>query len=90
MARLDQRCVLCGLSRCWSFVLAVLAVLVVVVVVVVVVFSFFFLVLAVLPVLHLCFICSRMKDCGEDILVDMSEILFNELAFFRLMKDLDG
>lgn len=33
---------------------------------------------------------SRMKDCGEDMLVDMSEILFNELAFFRLMQDLDG
>ena len=32
----------------------------------------------------------RMKDCGEDMLVDMSEILFNELAFFRLMQDLDG
>ncbi|XP_022808607.1 pericentriolar material 1 protein-like isoform X2 [Stylophora pistillata] len=31
-----------------------------------------------------------MKDCGEDMLVDMSEILFNELAFFRLMQDLDG
>ena len=33
---------------------------------------------------------ARMKDCGEDMLVDMSEILFNELAFFRLMQDLDG
>ena len=32
----------------------------------------------------------RMKDVGEDMLVDMSEILFNELAFFRLMQDLDG
>ena len=64
--------------------LVVLAVLVVVLVVVVVV------VVVVVPVLQLCFICSRMKDCGEDILVDMSEILFNELAFFRLMKDLDG
>ncbi|XP_020606442.1 pericentriolar material 1 protein-like isoform X2 [Orbicella faveolata] len=32
----------------------------------------------------------KMKDCGEDMLVDMSEILFNELAFFRLMQDLDG
>ena len=32
MARLDQRCVLCALSRCWSFVLAVLVVVVVVVV----------------------------------------------------------
>ncbi|XP_068701936.1 pericentriolar material 1 protein-like isoform X2 [Montipora foliosa] len=32
----------------------------------------------------------KMKDVGEDMLVDMSEILFNELAFFRLMQDLDG
>ena len=31
----------------------------------------------------------RLKECGEDMLVDMSEILFNELAFFRLMQDLD-
>lgn len=31
-----------------------------------------------------------MKDCGEDLLVDISEILFNELAFFRLMQDLDS
>ena len=30
-----------------------------------------------------------MRECGEDLLVDMSEILFNELAFFRLMQDLD-
>ena len=36
------------------------------------------------------FFLYRMKDCGEDMLVDMSEILFNELAFFRLMQDLDG
>ncbi|KAL0204655.1 hypothetical protein M9458_002673, partial [Cirrhinus mrigala] len=28
-------------------------------------------------------------DCGEDLLVEISEILFNELAFFRLMQDLD-
>lgn len=33
---------------------------------------------------------KKMKDVGEDMLVDMSEILFNELAFFRLMQDLDG
>ncbi|KAK3744882.1 hypothetical protein QZH41_013767, partial [Actinostola sp. cb2023] len=33
---------------------------------------------------------QKMKDCGEDMLVDMSEILFNELAFFKLMQDLDG
>ena len=31
----------------------------------------------------------RMRDCGEEILVDISEILFNELAFFKLMQDLD-
>ena len=37
-----------------------------------------------------CIYLTRMKDCGEDMLVDMSEILFNELAFFRLMQDLDG
>ena len=30
-----------------------------------------------------------MRECGEDLLVDISEILFNELAFFRLMQDLD-
>ncbi|KAK2155201.1 hypothetical protein LSH36_246g02074 [Paralvinella palmiformis] len=32
----------------------------------------------------------RLRDCGEDLLVDMSEILFNELAFFRLMQGLDN
>lgn len=31
----------------------------------------------------------KMRECGEDMLVEMSEILFNELAFFRLMQDLD-
>lgn len=31
-----------------------------------------------------------LKDCGEDLLVEISEILFNELAFFKLMQDLDG
>jgi len=30
-----------------------------------------------------------MSECGEDLLVDVSEILFNELAFFRLMQNLD-
>nr|XP_061840070.1 pericentriolar material 1 protein isoform X3 [Nerophis lumbriciformis] len=30
-----------------------------------------------------------LKDCGEDLLVEISDILFNELAFFRLMQDLD-
>ncbi|KAH3829898.1 pericentriolar material 1 protein-like isoform X2 [Dreissena polymorpha] len=32
----------------------------------------------------------KMRECGEDLLVDMSEVLFNELAFFRLMQDLDN
>uniref|UniRef100_H3AG16 Pericentriolar material 1 n=1 Tax=Latimeria chalumnae TaxID=7897 RepID=H3AG16_LATCH len=32
----------------------------------------------------------KLKDCGEDLLVEISEILFNELAFFRLMQDLDN
>ena len=36
------------------------------------------------------YICSSMKDCGEDLLVDISEILFNELAFYKLMQELDG
>lgn len=31
-----------------------------------------------------------MKDCGEDLLVEISEVLFNELAFFKLMQDLDN
>ncbi|XP_071846255.1 uncharacterized protein [Apostichopus japonicus] len=31
----------------------------------------------------------KMRESGEDLLVDISEILFNELAFFRLMQDLD-
>lgn len=30
----------------------------------------------------------RFKDCGEDMLVDLSEVLFNELSFFSLMEDL--
>lgn len=33
-------------------------------------------------------ICNRMRQCGEDLLVDMSEALFNELAFFKLMEGL--
>lgn len=33
---------------------------------------------------------QTLKDCGEDLLVEISEILFNELAFFRLMQDLDN
>ena len=32
----------------------------------------------------------RFRECGEDLLVDLSEILFNELAFFLLMQDLDN
>ena len=32
----------------------------------------------------------RLKDCGEEILVDISEVLFNELAFFRLMQEVRG
>lgn len=36
------------------------------------------------------FVGSTLKDCGEDLLVEISEILFNELAFFRLMQDLDS
>ena len=35
------------------------------------------------------FNARRLKECGEDILIDVSEILFNELAFFKLMQDLD-
>ncbi|XP_064201120.1 pericentriolar material 1 protein-like isoform X3 [Anguilla rostrata] len=35
--------------------------------------------------------CGRpLRECGEDLLVAISETLFNELAFFRLMQDLDG
>nr|XP_023686388.1 pericentriolar material 1 protein isoform X2 [Paramormyrops kingsleyae] len=33
---------------------------------------------------------QTLKECGEDLLVEISEILFNELAFFRLMQDLDA
>ncbi|XP_069780639.1 pericentriolar material 1 protein isoform X3 [Narcine bancroftii] len=32
----------------------------------------------------------KLKKCGEDLLVEISEILFNELSFFRLMQDLDN
>ncbi|XP_005091182.1 pericentriolar material 1 protein isoform X2 [Aplysia californica] len=31
----------------------------------------------------------KMRECGEDLLVEMSDVLFNELAFFKLMQDLD-
>jgi len=37
----------------------------------------------------LCVCLFRMSLCGEDLLVDLSEVLFNELAFFRLMQNLD-
>ncbi|XP_075114872.1 pericentriolar material 1 protein isoform X5 [Leptodactylus fuscus] len=33
---------------------------------------------------------KKLKDCGEDLVVEISEVLFNELAFFRLMQDLDN
>ncbi|XP_061626507.1 pericentriolar material 1 protein isoform X4 [Phyllopteryx taeniolatus] len=36
------------------------------------------------------FMGQTLKDCGEDLLVEVSDILFNELAFFRLMQDLDN
>ncbi|CAJ1052553.1 pericentriolar material 1 protein isoform X4 [Xyrichtys novacula] len=36
------------------------------------------------------FVGRTLKDCGEDLLVEISEILFNELAFFMLMQDLDN
>ncbi|XP_051983523.1 pericentriolar material 1 protein-like isoform X2 [Xyrauchen texanus] len=35
------------------------------------------------------FVGRALQECGEDLLVEISEILFNELAFFRLMQDLD-
>lgn len=31
-----------------------------------------------------------MRECGEDLLVDISDVLYNELAFFRLMQNLDN
>ncbi|XP_068176755.1 pericentriolar material 1 protein isoform X2 [Antennarius striatus] len=36
------------------------------------------------------FVGHTLNDCGEDLVVEISEILFNELAFFRLMQDLDN
>ncbi|KAF1435384.1 Pericentriolar material 1 protein, partial [Spheniscus demersus] len=36
------------------------------------------------------FAARKLKDCGEDLLVEISEVLFNELAFFKLMQDLDN
>lgn len=37
-----------------------------------------------------CKLCGRLKECGEALLVDVSEVLFNELAFFRLMQTMGG
>ena len=34
--------------------------------------------------------CGRFRECGEDLLMDVSEVLFNELAFFKLMEDFKG
>lgn len=34
--------------------------------------------------------CCRVREVGEDVLLDMSEVLFNELAFLRIMRDLDN
>ncbi|XP_076446756.1 uncharacterized protein LOC143284040 isoform X2 [Babylonia areolata] len=31
----------------------------------------------------------KVREVGEDVLLDMSEVLFNELAFLRIMRDLD-
>ncbi|XP_028254425.1 pericentriolar material 1 protein isoform X2 [Parambassis ranga] len=36
------------------------------------------------------YVGCTLEDCGEDLLVEISEILFNELAFFKLMQDLDS
>lgn len=36
------------------------------------------------------FVGRTLKDCGEDLLVEISEVLFNELAFFKLMQNLDS
>ena len=36
-----------------------------------------------------CVVC-RVREVGEDVLLDMSEVLFNELAFLRIMRDLDN
>ena len=30
---------------------------------------------------------DRLRECGEDLLMDVSEVLFSELTFFRLMED---
>lgn len=33
---------------------------------------------------------DRFRECGEDLLMDVSEVLFNELTFFKLMEDFKG
>ena len=33
---------------------------------------------------------NRLRDCGEDMLMDVSEVLFNELAIFKIMKGCEG
>lgn len=30
---------------------------------------------------------TRLHEVGEDLLVDISEVLFNELAYYQLLKD---
>ena len=32
---------------------------------------------------------TRLKECGEALLVEVSEVLFNELAFFRLAQTME-
>ncbi|XP_075240661.1 uncharacterized protein LOC142336051 isoform X3 [Convolutriloba macropyga] len=36
------------------------------------------------------FVNVTFRECGEDLLVEISEVLFNELAFFRMMRNFDG
>ena len=37
----------------------------------------------------MCTYVYRLKECGETMLVEMSEVLFNELAFFKLMQNME-
>ena len=32
-------------------------------------------------------LCVRLGDIGEDLLVDISEVLFNELSYYHLLKE---
>lgn len=41
-----------------------------------------------MPLFYIPSLRVRMRDCGEDLLVEISDVLFNELAYFRLMEDL--